>query len=67
MLYPEATRAIAAERVRQYRAEADAWRLGRLARAARAARAARQRPRPSSRAVPAQATGVPGRPAQSNC
>src|SRR6266540_3846297 len=35
MMYPEATRAVAADRIRQYRAEADAWRLARLVRAAR--------------------------------
>lgn len=59
MLYPDATSALAADRIRQYRAEAAAWRLARLARAARAARAARTRSRPSSRAAPAHATAAP--------
>lgn len=53
MFYPDAIKALADERIRQYRAEADAWRLARLARAARAAaRAARPGPRPSARAAP---------------
>jgi hypothetical protein len=56
MLYPDATSAIAADRIRRYRAEADAWRLVRLARAARAARAARQSSRPTSRAAPGRTT-----------
>jgi hypothetical protein len=53
MLYPDVTSALATDRIRQYQAEAAAWRLARLARAARAARAARPRSRPSSRAAPA--------------
>jgi hypothetical protein len=61
MLYPEATSAIAADRARTLRAEADAWRLIRLARAARAARArtpgARHRSRPAPRPRPATASG----------
>ena len=65
MLYPDATSAVAAERIRRYRADADAWRLARLARAARAARA-RRTPRPSNRAAPAQAATTPRRPAQSS-
>lgn len=32
MLYPDATSALAADRIRRYRAEAEAWRLIRLAR-----------------------------------
>jgi hypothetical protein len=56
MIYPDATSALAADRIRQYRAEAAAWRLARQVRAARAARAARPRSRPSSRAAPAHAT-----------
>jgi hypothetical protein len=66
MLYPDATSAIAAERIRQYRADAEHWRVARLARAARAARAARRMPRASSRAAPAQATASARRPAQSS-
>jgi hypothetical protein len=66
MLYPDATSAIAAERIRQYRAEADAWRLVRIARAARAARALRQGSRPASRAAPDHTTAAPHRPARSS-
>jgi hypothetical protein len=64
MMYPEATRAVAADRIRQYRAEADAWRLARLVRAARAARTSRHPSRPSSRAAPAHTSTVPCRPAE---
>jgi hypothetical protein len=64
MMYPEATRAVAADRIRQYRAEADAWRLARLVRAARAARTSRHPSRPSSRTAPAHASTVPRRLAE---
>jgi hypothetical protein len=52
MLYPDATSAIAADRIRTFRTEADAWRLIRLARAARAARARTPGERHGSRAAP---------------
>ena len=61
MLYPDATSALAADRIRRYRAEAEAWRLIRLARAAKAARAARRDPSLSTRAAP-NATPAAGRP-----
>lgn len=64
MLYPEATSAIAADRIRSFRAEADAWRLIRFARAARAARArtadAPHGTRPAPRPRPATASGPRG-------
>jgi hypothetical protein len=60
MLYPDATSALAADRIRQYRAEADAWRLVRIVRAARAARTARPGPRPSTRAAPERPTRARG-------
>lgn len=57
MLYPDATSALATDRIRQYRAEAAAWRLARLARAARPSS------RASSRAAPPIAVPRPCGPA----
>jgi hypothetical protein len=53
MLYPDVTSALATDRIRQYQAEAAAWRLARLARAACGARGGKPRGRPSHRAAPA--------------
>jgi hypothetical protein len=62
MLYPDATSAMAADRIRSFRAEADAWRLIRLARAARAARARRPDARHGSRVAPAPRPAIASGP-----